>query len=444
MKNVFECIDNYRDKIVSDLVSLAKIPSISKKDGSGYIFGKEVDNALKRSAELFNESGFDMQVKSDLGYAILTTDGQGDGIGIFGHADVVPVNNNWVKTSPFEPLEENGFLFGRGVDDNKAGVIGSLYALKALKECGIDIKSKITVFVGGSEETGMDDIGGFVENEKMPEINIIPDSDFPVSLGEKGIMHVDIKAAKAFEDIEDFSGGMAYNVVLDDVKVSLKNGEKLSFKGLTSHAAYPEDSDNAAYKAANELQTLDISENDKEILRSFTTFIEGYYGNNLGIASEGAFNKLTCVNGIVKVEDGKLYFTLDIRYGNEVDSKKTIQSIKQAVEKADFEVISYTDDSGFLLDENGEATKIILNSCREVSGIMDAEPYKTFGGTYARRLKNAYAIKHSLPFDKSHLQLPLGHGDVHQSDEALSIDAFIGGIKVLAKIIVDLDEYLTK
>ena len=444
MKNVFECIDNNRDKIVSDLVSLAKIPSISKKDGSGYIFGKEVDNALKRSAELFNKSGFDMKVKSDLGYAILTTDGQGDGIGIFGHADVVPVNNDWVKTSPFEPLEENGFLFGRGVDDNKAGVIGSLYALKALKECGIDIKSKITIFVGGSEETGMDDIGGFVENEKMPEINIIPDSDFPVSLGEKGIMHVDIKATKPFEDIEDFSGGMAYNVVLDDVKVSLKNGEKLSFKGLTSHAAYPEGSANAAYKAANELQTLDISENDKEILRNFARFIEGYYGENLGIASEGAFNKLTCVNGIVKIEDGKLYFTLDIRYGNEVDSKKTIQSIKQAVEKADFEVISYTDDSGFLLDENGEATKIILNSCREVSGIMDAEPYKTFGGTYARRLKNAYAIKHSLPFDKSHLQLPLGHGDVHQSDEALSIDAFIGGIKVLAKIIVDLDEYLTK
>lgn len=444
MKKVYEYIDNNRNNIVGDLISLAKIPSISKKDGSGYIFGKEVDNALNHTAKLFNQSGFDMQVKSDLGYAILTTDGIGDGIGFFEHADVVPVNNDWVKTSPFEPLEENGILYGRGVDDNKAGVIASLYALKALKECGIDIKSKITVFVGGSEETGMDDIGGFVENEKMPEINIVPDSDFPVSLGEKGIMHVDIRSNKAFEDITEFCGGTAYNVVLDDVKVSLKNGDALNFKGLTSHAAYPEDSVNAAYKAANELINLDISENDKEILKHFANFIEGYYGENLGIASEGAFNKLTCVNGIVRLEEGKLYFTLDIRYGNEIDSKKTIQSIKDTVEKHGFEIVSYTDDSGFLLDENGVATKIILNSCREVSGILDAEPYKTFGGTYARRLKNAYAISHSLPFDKRKLDLPFGHGGVHQSDEAQSIDALLGGIKVLAKIIVDLDEHLTK
>lgn len=444
MKNVFEYIDNNRDKIISDLISLAKIPSISTNDGSGYIFGKEVDNALNCAAELFNKSGFDMKVKSDLGYAVLTKDGSGDGIGIFGHADVVPVNNDWVKTSPFEPLEENGILYGRGVNDNKAGVIGSLYALKALKECGVDIKSKITVFVGGSEETGMDDIGGFVENEKMPEVCVIPDSDFPVSIGEKGIMHVDIMSNKAFEDITLFEGGKAYNVILDNVSVRLKSGKELSYKGLTAHAAHPEGSDNAAYKAANDLLSLDISENDKDILRSFSSFIEGYYGDNLGIASEGAFNKLTCVNGIVKVEDGKLYFTLDIRYGNEVDSKKTIQSIKQAVEKADFEVISYTDDSGFLLDENSKATQIILNSCREVSGILDAQPYKTFGGTYARKLKNAHAIKHSLPFDINKLGLPFGHGYAHQSDEALSIDAFLGGIKVLAKTIMDLDEYLTK
>ena len=444
MKKVFEYIDNNRDNIIADLISLAKIPSVSKNDGSGFIFGKEVENALNCAAELFNNSGFDMQVKSNRGYALLITEGVGSGIGLFGHADVVPVNNDWIKTSPFEPIEENGILYGRGVNDNKAGVIGSLYALKALKECGIDIKSKITVYVGGSEETGMDDIGGFVENEKMPEVCVIPDSDFPVSIGEKGIMHVDIMSNKAFEDITLFEGGKAYNVILDNVLVRLKSGKELSYKGLTAHAAHPEGSDNAAYKAATELQGFDISENDKDILKSFSRLIDGYYGENLGIASEGAFNKLTCVNGIVRLEEGKLYFTLDIRYGNEVDSKKAIESIKQTALKSDFEVVSYTDDEGFLLDENSKATQIILNSCREVSGILDAQPYKTFGGTYARRLKNAYAINHSLPFDIDKLNLPFGHGGVHQSDEALSIDAFLGGIKVLAKIIVDLDEHLTK
>ncbi len=446
INKAYEYIENCRDKIVEDIKALAKIPSISKSGVDSYPFGEEVNKALLKSAELFNESGFNMEVKSDKGYAVAVLEGEGDGIGLFGHADVVPVNNDWIKTSPFEPIQEDGILYGRGVSDNKAGVIGSLYALRALKAAGIDLKSRITVYVGGSEETGMQDIAGFVESERMPEVNIIPDSDFPVSVGEKGILHIALKSKNALSDVKCFEGGQAYNVILDNVKVAVLDNEPYSVLGLTAHAAHPEGSENAAYKAAQELcSSNSICQNDKQILSSFKTLIEGYYGENLGIASEGAFGKLTCVNGIVKlIEDGNLYFTLDIRYGSEVDSKKAIESIKNTANKHGFEIDELTDDGGFLLDENSKATQIILNACREFSGIKDAQPYKTYGGTYARKLKNAYAIDHCLPYDKTALNLPKGHGGAHQSDEALSIEHLIGGIKTLALIIKELDEHLTK
>lgn len=444
LDNALKFIDDNRDSIVNDIISLAKIPSISVEGDKNYPFGIEVERALNKASELFNDSGFNMQVKSDKGYAVYLKDGIGEGIGLFGHADVVPVNDDWVKTSPFTPIEKNGILYGRGVNDNKAGVIASLYALKALKHAGIDIKSRLTVYVGGSEETGMQDMENFVNTEKMPHISIIPDSDFPVSVGEKGILHVLLKSKKTLDSVKKFEGGKAYNVILDNVMVELCDGEKYSVKGLTAHAAHPEGSENAAYKAAAELLNKDISQNDKEIFSAFSKLIEGYYGENLGIASEGVFNKLTCVNGIVKIEDKRLVFTLDIRYGNEVDSLASIEKIKSAALKNGFEVVLIENNEGFLLDEGGKEMEIILNACREAAEIEDAQPYKTFGGTYARMLKNAFAISHSAPFDYASLNLPKGHGGAHQSDEALSVDALLKGIKSVVIMLKNLDAELTK
>lgn len=440
----FEFIDKNRDKIVSDLISLASIPSISVEGKDEYPYSKEVNDALLKTRELYAQFGFDLQVKESDGYAVFVSDGEGDGIGLFGHADVVPVNDDWIKTAPFAPLAENGILYGRGVGDNKAGVIGSLYALAALKEADLFPKSRITSYVGGSEETGMPDIRGFVENEKMPYVSIIPDSDFPVSLGEKGIMHVDVKSKIPFEKIRAFEGGKAYNVVLDCVKVIADT--EYTIKGLTSHAAYPEGSENAAYKAALELIRSDfITNSDKQILSSFAKCIEGYYGENLGISSRGEFDNLTCVNGIVKVlENGCLFFTLDIRYGNEISGETIIETLKKSLDSYGFEVVTYTNDEGFLLPRDAKESRVILDACREVCSVPDAQPYLTFGGTYARRLKNAYAINHSAPFDISSLSLPKGHGGPHQSDEAISIDALIKGIKTVAAIIYGLDNSINQ
>ena len=81
----------------------------------------------------------------------------------------------------------------------------------------------------------------------------------------------------------------------------------------------------------------------------------------------------------------------------------------------------------------------ILGACRDVANRPEAQPYKTYGGTYARHLKNAFAMNHSLPWDKSGLTLPAGHGGAHQSDECLATEALLGGIACLAVAIARLD-----
>ena len=456
---VADYIMTNRDQIVADLMTLARFPSISQAGKDGLPFGKDVDDVLNATAEMFTGYGYPMTVNHEGGYAIAVCEGEGDGIGLFGHADVVPVNEDWIKTTPFNPVEENGVLYGRGVSDNKAGVIASLYALRALKAAGVELKSRITVFAGGSEETGMQDMEAFVKNERMPAVSLVPDSGFPVCVGEKGIMRVNATSKKPLQDVTRLDGGKAYNVILDYVDVEVadtaelrtalpeataSNG-KLHFtaEGLTSHAASPEGSVNAGLKAAEKLLQLPICESDKQILNSLITVLSNYYGETVNIGSTGAFGNLTCANGITRVEeDGRLMFTLDIRFGSEITGKELTERLTAALDALGYDALITECDEGFLLNESGKPLEIVLSTCREVCNAPEAVPFKMGGGTYARKLRNAFSLSHSAPWSHKSLDLPEGHGGGHQSDEALGIDALLDGIKYIALILGRMDNYL--
>lgn len=441
---VCDYIASHRDEIVSNLMTLCRIPSISRPEEDGFPFGKSVDDVLNACAALYRGHGIPMTVNHTAGYALAVCEGEGDGIGLFGHADVVPVNDDWLKTTPFAPVEEDGILYGRGISDNKAGVIASLYAILALRAAGVPLKSRLTLFAGGNEETGMEDISGFVRNERMPAVSLVPDSGFPVSLGEKGILRVDCRSKAPLQDVKKLDGGSAYNVILDDVTVEAAGLPPFDVKGLTAHAAHPAGSINAAKLAAEKLCGMPICAEDKEVLTGLLTALTDDYGTALGIASTGAFGQLTCVNGITRIEeDGRLFFTLDIRFGNEIAAEDILSHMTSALDALGFAVKVEENSGGFLLDESGKDLQLILRACRDAAGQEDAVPFKMYGGTYARYLKNAYALSHSGPWDKSVLGLAAGRGGAHQSDECLCVEALLRGICTLALIVARLDESLT-
>lgn len=100
--------------------------------------------------------------------AILAHLGVGDPLLHFhGHFDVVPATDD----EQFRPIEVDGNLFGRGSSDMKSGLAAMIYAVKAIKTCGIDLHGSIRLVFVPDEETG-----GVLGSKFLSENGLIAES----------------------------------------------------------------------------------------------------------------------------------------------------------------------------------------------------------------------------------------------------------------------------
>ncbi len=81
--------------------------------------------------------------------------GKGKPIYLSGHMDVVAANRKDWTRDPFTLVEENGYLYGRGVADMKTGVVVLVQTLIRLKQEGFKPKRDIVLLLSGDEETDM-------------------------------------------------------------------------------------------------------------------------------------------------------------------------------------------------------------------------------------------------------------------------------------------------
>jgi acetylornithine deacetylase len=74
-------------------------------------------------------------------------DGAGGSSALFnGHLDVVSPEplSHW-QADPFKPYEKDGWLYGRGAGDMKAGIAAMTYALRAVEKAGAGLRGPVTI-----------------------------------------------------------------------------------------------------------------------------------------------------------------------------------------------------------------------------------------------------------------------------------------------------------
>jgi succinyl-diaminopimelate desuccinylase len=75
-------------------------------------------------------------------------------LGISGHMDVVPPGQLKWTHDPFEPVERDGKLYGRGASDMKGGLVAMIFAMLALKRDGVKLEGDLKLLATAGEEAG--------------------------------------------------------------------------------------------------------------------------------------------------------------------------------------------------------------------------------------------------------------------------------------------------
>ena len=451
-QDIEQFVEEQEQQIIRDIARLVAVNSVEGESAPGVPYGPGPKQALELALQIAEELGLETRnCENMIGYA--SVGGQGDRyLATITHVDVVPATDGW-QQDPFTLREREGYLIGRGVMDDKGPSILCLYALKYLKDRKIPLRYPVRALLGANEETGMQDVEYYLKNEPEPLFCFSPDADFPLCNGEKGILHGRMISNFPLGKIVDIRGGVAANAVPDKAEAwvraeslegtdSVEVAEEepglwhLTAHGVSGHASMPEGTVNAIGLLVDYLLERDLAvEEEARFLRLVQLLNSASDGSGLGVqASDGRFTPLTIVGGVIGVENGRMFQTIDSRYPTSTSGEKIVSIIREKAGDA-AEVVIDADSEPFYMELDNPAVQVCIRAYNDVTG-EQAEPYTIGGGTYARHMKNA------VSFGPEHPERPQPDfaGPIHGVDEAASKAYLLEALKVYILALLELEK----
>ncbi len=452
-------IEETRQVFLDDLMELARIPSVACQSDGEYPYGEACARVLEKGGEIARRRGLTPYNHANH-CATITLPGRSDRtIGIFCHLDVVAPGNGW-QSDPYAPFVRDGHVFARGVTDNKGPAAAMLSLLEFLRRENVELEHSLMLYLGGSEETGMQDLDWYLSQAPAPELSLTPDAQFSVCHGEKGLLSATIWMPLPSR-VASFEGGSSANAVPDTASIVLRGcdegglraalgegfpverteeGARVCASGLSAHAATPQSGENAIIKLCRAL--LDSGCMDAEtadFLRAYDALFGDCLGGGFSAACEDEpSGKLTAVGGKLRTKGGVLEQTLDIRYPVTADPDWLAQRVTSAVQAAGFRMEDMQNSQPLFYPADHPLIRMLNDTCNEVLG-LELKPYVIGGGTYARKLPMAVAYGHlvrSRPRPGG-----AGKGGGHQVDECVSIQSLEDLMRVYLRALLRLDQF---
>lgn len=216
-----EYIEKNETRMLDDLFSLIRIPSISAKP-------EHRDDMLacaERWAQLLREAGVDeAMVMPSAGNPIVfaqkTVDPQAKTVLVYAHYDVMPAEplELW-KSAPFEPEVRDGHIWARGADDDKGQSFIQVKAFEYLVKNNL-LTHNVKFIFEGEEEIGSPNLEGFCrEHRELLKADVILVSDTSMlgidlpslTTGLRGLAYWEIEVTGPNRDLHSghFGGAVA-------------------------------------------------------------------------------------------------------------------------------------------------------------------------------------------------------------------------------------------
>jgi predicted dipeptidase len=426
------------------LIELVRIPSVCDEGTGGYPFGKYVDQALHKALQIASDLGFRTKY-DDGGYYGYAEVGEGrEMLGILGHLDVVPPGKlqDWTR-DPFDPVEKDGMLYGRGTQDDKGPLVASLYAVKSLLDAGVKFNKRVRFIFGTDEETLWRCINRYKEKEETPTLGFSPDARFPLIYAEKGLLQLKLEGQNQ-TDLR-LSGGSAFNAVpdmmfyegvlqeelaskLDELEFPYEWKEDgIEIKGKATHAMITEQGINAISRLCIALHAISVE--SKSINFIAQELGEDPYATRIfGDCSDAPSGKLKFNVGMINLGE-KEQISIDTRIPVTVSKEEIVKKLSAAAARYGLEYKEFDWLAPLYLAQDHPVIKTLMKVYHQYSGDETSEPIALGGATYARAFDNCVAFG------------PLFPGELlteHESNERAIMENLFLAMKIYAYAIYEL------
>ncbi len=449
--------NNRKEDLVKTLQQLVRIPSLFDPTtiGPNAPYGQALRTALDYMLTMAQKDGF--KTRDLEGYAGVIEFGEGTEImGVLGHLDVVPVGNGW-SVDPFSATIKEGYIIGRGSQDDKGPSVAAYMAMKILKDSGFKPKKRVFMILGTDEESGMGCMKYYQKHGEIPNFGFVPDADFPVIYGEKGILQLTISGQPTTQ-ILSIKAGERPNICIGEASIDMPGKAKTQWfdfylrsnqlegslqelsdrvsyfiKGKYAHGSMPQEGINAAWHCLN---FIGAAYHD-ELASTLSKLLKEYRGDALGIRCFGSHMGFLTVNlGMISLDPNQLSLVLDIRYPQENNEVTIVESIQKTLDAqcVGLKVTIREFKGPLFVDPKSKLVSTLEKIYRDYTQDTQSQLMTMGGGTYARSFDNFVAFGAEFPLKKR----PEWVGNVHQADEGYEIEQLVLATAIYAQAIHDL------
>lgn len=446
--DIKQFIEENIENMKADLAKLVSYNSVNADDEKP--FGANNRKVLDEALKLMNDKGLST-TNADY-YCGFGETGQGDKlIGILAHLDVVPAGTGW-ETDPFTMTEKDGFLYGRGVSDDKGAAVASMYALKYLIDEKYPFKKRVRLILGCNEETGSACIAHYVSKYGHIDYGFTPDGNFPGIYAEKGMLMGELRGHNS--KIKYINGGEASNVVNKEVNLKLEDGsfDLEKFKqyldernikyniekkdndldivvyGIAAHASTPDSGVNAISHAFEALYYAEL--NDGFVDWFHKNFALTVHGELLGYEDIKDEISNTSINfGIARMDKDDVVVSLDMRFPVKANAELARKHIEISDDNNEV-IINHTAEPLYF-DINSPMIRALKKAYEDVTGDKETQMEAIGGGTYAKAINNCIAFGCEFIGESNH---------IHDANECLKIENFKKQVELYVEAIKNLNE----
>lgn len=284
MQATQDFINNNKDRFLSELLNILRVPSISADPA----YKADVFKTADIIAERLKEAGADqVEVCQTAGYPIVygekLIDASLPTVLVYGHYDVQPAEplDLW-ETPAFEPtirktaIHPEGAIFARGAADDKGQMYMHIKSFEAMMAAG-ELTCNVKFMIEGEEEVGSENLGIFVKANKERlkcDVILISDTsilgnDIPsITTGLRGLSYLEVEVTGPNRDLHSgvYGGAVANPInILSKLIASLHDeNNRITVKGF--------------YDKVEELSAAERA------LIAKTPFSQEAYNTDLGIA----------------------------------------------------------------------------------------------------------------------------------------------------------------